>query len=156
VPFHFDNLIYNRDDLTPHERRLLGAFALEDLTRGEVMQFRRWEKRHVWDSNGGSVDYSAGLANITAPALLLSGSADRLVPRGTVQYVMARLGSSDKTHRSFGKDMGDAHDFGHVDLACGHLAEQTIYPVIAQWLSEKESEPKPSFPIVPNGALPGP
>ena len=138
VPFYVDNLVYDRDNLTARERRLLIGVALENISRGEVRTFSTWVKKERFGSDDGIVDYAKNLDRITVPSLLLSGSADRIVPPPNVQFVMQRLASADKTHRSFGKMHGDARDWGHVDLVAGRLAQAEIFPEIAAWLDARD------------------
>lgn len=137
-PFYLDNLVYNRRNLTAEERKLLAATALENISRAEVKSFSSWSTRDRFCSDDGKVDYVAGFARITVPVLLLSGTADRIVPPANVQFVMGRLGSADKTHRVFGRLSGDAHDWGHVDLVAGELADAEVFPEIAAWLEARD------------------
>src|SRR5579859_1353629 len=135
-PFHLNNLVYNRANLEPRERRLLLGTALENISRGELKEFCRWEATGGrFDSNDGKDDYGAELSHIRCPALFLSGIVDRLVPPPSVQLAFVRLASADKTHRCFGIFEGDRHDFGHVDLASGKAAREEVYPVISAWLA---------------------
>lgn len=143
MEWHYDNLVYNRVNLTPLERKLLIGTAVENLTRRESKQFRGWMKHGGFVSADGKDDYAANLAKITVPALLVSGTADRLVPSPNVQFVMERLGSLDKTHRLFGRSQGDAHDWGHVDLIAGKLAAKEVWPEIGAWLLAHDPEARP-------------
>lgn len=154
-PFHFDNLVYDRDNLTRDERKLLAATALENLSRAEVKSFSAWSTRDRFASDDGTVDYAAGFSRITVPALLVSGTADRIVPPANVQFVMGRLGSPDKTHRVFGELSGDARDWGHVDLVSGRLADAEIFPEIAAWLDARDPSscaPQITLPAPPEPA----
>jgi len=138
VEWHYDNLIYNRVNLSGHERRLLIGTAVDNLTRAESRQFRGWMKHDTFVSRDGHDDYAANLSKIRVPALLVSGTADRLVPSPNVQFVMEHLGSTDKTHRIFGRSEGDAHDWGHVDLIAGKLAQKEVWPEIGAWILAHE------------------
>lgn len=136
--FHLDNFVYDRRNLTRDERKLLAATALENFSRSEVRTFSRWVKKERFASDDGSIDYAANLSRIRTPALLVSGSADRIVPPSNVQYVMSRLASADKTHRLFGRLSGDARDWGHVDLIAGRLADAEVFPEISAWLDARD------------------
>lgn len=136
--FHVDNYFFNRNNLTREERMLLGATALENLSRAEVKTFSTWTKKERFVSGDGTIDYAKNLDRITIPVLLVSGSADRIVPPRNVQFVMQRLASPDKTHRVFGRISGDERDWGHVDLVAGALAARTIFPEIAVWLDARD------------------
>lgn len=138
VGFHLDNLVYNRANLTARERKLLGGTALENLSRAEVKQFRTWMKTNTFVSGDGKDDYAAALERITIPALLISGTSDFVVPPPSVQFVMIRLASSDKTHRTFGRSEGDPVEWGHVDLVAGRRANAEVFPVISAWLAQHD------------------
>lgn len=136
--FHVDNYFFNRDNLTREERMLLGATALENISRAEVKTFSKWTKKERFVSGDGTVDYAQNLDVIDVPTLLVSGTADRIVPPRNVQFVMQRLASADKTHRVFGRISGDERDWGHVDLVAGKLADETIFPEVAAWLDARD------------------
>lgn len=138
VAFHLDNFIYNRENLSPRERKLLAGTALENLSRGETRQFRRWVKQKTFVSKDGKDDYAANLSRVEAPALLVSGTVDLVVPPSNVQHALVRLGSSDKTHRTVGLSEGDDWDFGHVDLVSGRRAAATVFPIVSDWLATRD------------------
>lgn len=157
APFHLDNLVYNRENLTARERQLLAGTGLENLSRGEVRQFRRWMKQDAFASVDRRDDYAGALGGIDEPALLLSGTADVIVPPSSVQFVMARLGSPDKTHRILGRSEGDPRDWGHVDIAAGHLAATEVFPLIVEWLAARDCNSSPvldSWPRIPHAPRP--
>jgi len=137
-PFHLDNYVYNRENVTAEERRLLAGTALENLSRAETRQFRRWVKERTFVSKDGKDDYAANVARVEVPALLLSGSVDRIVPPSNVQHAMVRLGSSDKTHRVIGVSEGHPWDFGHVDIVAGRRAAKVVFPIVSEWLGTRD------------------
>ncbi len=152
-PLQLNRSFFRKENLSLEERRLLRATALENVSRGELRQLRRWSNERTFDSLDGVDDYAASLSRIAVPALLVSGSRDAIAPPDTVEFVHARLGSADRTHRVFGRASGDPHDWGHVDLVAGARAAREVFPGIVDWLIAHDEPVRPSGSL---GASPNP
>jgi len=115
--------------------------GLENIGRGTVDQYVRWvETGRLLGADG--TDYSAGLSQITVPALVAAGRADHIVPAWTVRQGYDGLGSADKTWVVFGRGWGTVDDYGHGDLLVGLRTADEVFPVIGRWLVERVAGPE--------------
>ncbi|MHB8576707.1 MAG: alpha/beta fold hydrolase [Dehalococcoidia bacterium] len=71
----------------------------------------------------------AALANITCSFLTVAAQADHIVPLAATEGLIDMVGSTDK---EFVVMPG-----GHVGLAAGRKAVQTLWPKVAAWLGER-------------------
>ena len=102
-----------------------------------LRQFKDWIWNDAFRSEDLSVDYRAGLAGLTLPALVIGGSQDQLASSRAVQQQFDLLGSPDKTLMVFGRENGDGLDYGHGDLIFGAGAPVEIYPRLQKWLTDR-------------------
>jgi pimeloyl-ACP methyl ester carboxylesterase len=118
----------------PQASRLRGLCAL-----GAPVFFgiADWSRDDVFRSRDGGVDYRGRLREVTTPVLVLGGSQDALATPRAVLGQADLLGSSDKTVMLFGRENGDALDYGHGDLVFGERAPQEVYPRIITWVMER-------------------
>lgn len=92
-----------------------------------------------WYRSHGFVSYKDGLSKITAPALVLAGESDQVVPAGNVTKVYEALSSKDKTLRIFGRSHGDRVHVGHEDILAGVHSPAIVYPEVVRWLERRAS-----------------
>jgi polyhydroxyalkanoate synthase len=85
----------------------------------------------------GSYNYTRNLGKVTVPVLLLSGQVDNLAPPEVVRYAYDQVASTDKTYRMFGRVNGYRANYGHNDLVLGIRARDEVFPLIADWLTER-------------------
>jgi len=143
APFtgHFDppfsELVIAPQSMDPKIVRRLQAWAFEDISAGVIAQFDDWVHNDALRSLDEQTDYRDAMAACTTPILLVGGSKDRMVPPACLEVAFRRLGSADKTLVVFGKDRGDAADYGHGDLLMGRAASGEVFPRIASWLEER-------------------
>jgi polyhydroxyalkanoate synthase subunit PhaC len=79
-------------------------------------------------------DRRIDLGRVTCPVLLLTATADHLVPPSSTEGIRRALGS---------KDVQSMHvDAGHVGLVVGGKAQKTLWPAATRWLAER-SRPAP-------------
>lgn len=76
----------------------------------------------------------ARLGGVAAPALFLAGANDELAPPSAVRVAFEAWGGQDKRYRELGTRDGAPGDFGHGDLAVGHVAQAVVFPPIAAFL----------------------
>lgn len=117
-------------------RRFL-AHGTEPVPASLVAQFAAWAAHDRFTSRDGTIDYRARMAAHRAPALLLSGSHDGLVPPACVAEAHERLGSAEKRYEELGRAGGLAQDYGHGDLLLGRTAPAEVFPKIAAFLRER-------------------
>ena len=102
--------------------------------------FRQTIKEFVQPNalNGGTLRLggrSAKLENITCSFLTVAAQADHTVPLAATQDLVKLVGSTDKE--------AVVMPGGHVGLAAGRKAVQTLWPKVAGWLAER-SQYQPS------------
>ncbi len=129
--------LYNLDNID--QRALLGFLrdGFENVGRGTVAQYYRWVEAGTIVSADGRKDYTAGLAEVTIPALVIAGRVDHIAPAWTVRAGHDALGSDDKTWVVLGEGWGQHNDYGHADLMLGDWAEDEVFPVIADWIDAR-------------------
>jgi pimeloyl-ACP methyl ester carboxylesterase len=99
----------------------------QDLVAG---QLRRVPRRQP----GGDFEAAEGGR---VPGLFVTGDRDTAVPWPSVEEAFRNLRGPDKTRREFGMEKDGAH-FGHCDLICGREAPRVVWPVIGEWLKERD------------------
>lgn len=71
---------------------------------------------------------------LKTPLLLISGDQDRQVNRQAVAHTAQALGPC-VTYLPLGREHGQAHVYGHLDLILGKNAPDEVWPRIVDWLS---------------------
>ncbi len=117
-------------------RRFL-AHGIERVPAPLIAQFASWAAHDRFTSRDGAIDYRARMAAHRAPALLLSGSHDGLVPPACVAEAHERLGPREKRCEALGRATGLKEDYGHGDLLLGRTAAAEVFPKIAAFLRER-------------------
>jgi len=140
IPLDLDQIVYAPDNMDRPYLADMMRIGLSPIQSGVRQQFRRTMQAGRFVSADGERDYLRDATSITVPFLVIAGRADHLSPPERTVTFFDRLGSADKTWRVFGLDRGDHADYGHVDLCNGDHAEQDVYPVIADWLTQRFGE----------------
>ncbi len=139
IPMDLDKIVYAQDNMERAALADMMRVGMSPIQAGVLQQFARSVEAGAFLSADGSKNYLEGAAGIQVPFLVIAGRADRLCPPERTVVFFDTLGSADKTWRVFGRDQGDARDYGHVDLCNGDHAAEDVYPVIADWLTERLS-----------------
>jgi len=111
--------------------------GIPDEATDLVEQFAGWIRDGVMCSRDGSIVYSARLAEVTLPLLVLAAAHDLQRPPEAVRAAFGAFGSADKTFICAGVAEGFSVDFGHDDLLAGCAAPAEVFPRIAAWLAER-------------------
>jgi pimeloyl-ACP methyl ester carboxylesterase len=106
-----------------------------NVSRSLLRQLAQWSLSGELRSCDQRIDYRAGLAHITTPALIIAGAADRLAPPELVRFAYDHVSSTRKQYREFSIRNGDSADYGHVDLVFGRRAPEEVFPAIATWIA---------------------
>ncbi len=128
------HVLWNPDNLAPAVARRLAAHATEDISTVAVGQLVDSGPARRLRSADGRWDYTANLARITAPLLLVAGAADALGRPALLMQVYDAIASADRQVRVFARAHGDRHDYGHLDLVVGDAAAAEVFPVVARWI----------------------
>ena len=136
------HVVFNLENADPQTLVKFVGQGMENIGRGMTEQYLRWLVQGPITSLDGSVDYSAGLASITQPTLVIAGRVDHIVPAWTARWGYDHLGSADKTWQVTGVGWGHQADYGHGDLVVGRHAAEEVFPLIGAWLDVRVSVPK--------------
>jgi len=97
----------------------------------------RWANSGEFHDASRERDFEERLKEVEVPALFVTGDRDSAVPWPSVEGAFRNLRGPDKTWREFGMERDGAH-FGHCDLICGREAPRVVWPVIGEWLKERD------------------
>jgi pimeloyl-ACP methyl ester carboxylesterase len=136
VTLPLTDALINPKAIAPRVLRKVYANLVSSMSHRLLRQIADWSTHDVFRSRDGRVDYRARLAEVTAPVLVVGGSQDALATPKAVLQQAERLGSADKTVMLFGRENGDALDYGHGDLIFGERAPEEVYPRLVRWVSE--------------------
>ncbi|MCZ6701052.1 MAG: hypothetical protein O7B80_05325, partial [bacterium] len=132
-----DALFYNRDNMDRATISRLFFIGVEDISPAVLDQFNQMIRTGEFKRADGSYNYTRNLGKVTVPVLLLSGQVDNLAPPEVVRYAYDQVASTDKTYRMFGRVNGYRANYGHNDLVLGIHARDEVFPLIADWLTER-------------------
>lgn len=131
------DVFVNPQAIAPRVLRSMYANLIDSMGYKLLRQLDDWTQHDRFCSRDAVRDYRARLAQVTQPVLVLGGTMDALAPPAAVHRQAQLLGATDKTVMLFGKDNGDALDYGHGDLLFGLGAPQEVYPRIVAWVAER-------------------
>ncbi|MBK9968868.1 MAG: alpha/beta hydrolase [Holophagales bacterium] len=97
----------------------------------------RWANSGEFHDANRERDFEEQLKEVDVPALFVTGDRDTAVPWPSVEEAFRNLRGPDKTGREFGMEKDGAH-FRHCDLICGREAPRVVWPVIGEWLKERD------------------
>lgn len=137
VTLPLSDILVNPRHVPPPIQRKVYARMISGMGRHVLAQLDDWFRRDAFQSRDGRVDWRAGLKSLDVPLLVLGGSRDRLAPPEALELQFELAGSADKTLLVFGRDRGDALDYGHGDLLFGTGAPEEVYPVLRAWLERR-------------------
>lgn len=129
--------IVNPKHIAPRIQRQAYATVISAMGRQVLLQFRDWIWNDAFRSADKSIDYRDRVKALQVPILVAGGAQDRLAPAHGVERAFALAGSEDKTLLVFGRDNGDAQDYGHGDLIFGTGAPTEVFPVVIRWLEAR-------------------
>ncbi|MDV2504128.1 MAG: alpha/beta hydrolase [bacterium] len=132
-----DKLFYNRQNMDHLTVTNLFLNVVEDIPQGVLDQFMNLIRTGEFERIDGSYNYTRNLGKVTVPVLLVAGAVDNLAPPEVVRFSYDHVASSDKTYRMFGRVNGHKADYGHSDLILGKHSREEVFPLIAQWLTER-------------------
>ena len=55
----------------------------------------------------------------------------------SVRIAYERCGAEDKTYREFGREHGDAADYGHGDIVMAESASREVFPFVRDFLAAR-------------------
>jgi len=142
-----DRFYYSNENVDQLTVSRFYGYTLEDTGAGALRQLAPYLKNGHMLSADRTVDYSAMLAGITTPTLLVAGDGDIMSDVPSTNLTLAGMGSPDKTLMRFGKSNGHVADYGHCDLVWSRHAPREIFPPLIDWLDLRQpgAGPSPQF-----------
>jgi pimeloyl-ACP methyl ester carboxylesterase len=133
-----DRFYYTTENVDRETISRFYGYALEDTGPGALKQLDPYlEFGHMFSADR-TIDYSARLAQVTTPTLLVAGDGDIMSDVRSTELTFAGIGSPDKTLMRFGKSQGHVADYGHCDLVWSRYAPREIFPPIIDWLDQRQ------------------
>ncbi|HTJ81205.1 MAG TPA: alpha/beta fold hydrolase [Polyangiaceae bacterium] len=116
------------------EPNILGQHMALAMDTGSISVLRQLflsaaEARAGGHCLGELTGYADEFEALDLPLLVIAGGKDDLAPPASVEPAYHRSRSTDKTYRCFPR--------GHIDLLAGRDCPQTIWPLVASWLSAR-------------------
>ncbi len=112
-------------------------------TSGQVFaQLEKWAQRDRMCSFDGSIDYTALLATVRVPVLVIAGKIDAMAPATQVRAGYEMLGGP-KRFLVAGEENGFASDYGHGDLVMADRAAVELWPRIESFFGEHDAARRP-------------
>ncbi|MGO9831145.1 MAG: alpha/beta fold hydrolase [Myxococcaceae bacterium] len=131
------DVLLNPQAVSPWVLRRIHANLIDSMGYRLLRQLDDWTRHDRFCSRDGTTDYRARLADVRRPVLVVGGTRDGLAPPTAISAQAALLGSADKTVMLFGRENGDALDYGHGDLLFGQGAPSEVYPRLVAWVAER-------------------
>ncbi|WP_437677559.1 alpha/beta fold hydrolase [Sorangium sp. So ce131] len=137
LPTPLHRAVANPRNVPPGVTRLALVNCIEDIPAGLNADFA------AWIGGDGEIRVEGekvldGLASVSAPALFIAGSADRIAPVSAVRAAFDAWGrdhpETPKRFLVLGRDFGAREDYGHGDLAVGAYTGAELFEPIARFL----------------------
>ncbi len=128
------------------------GYTLENPGGGALEQLDPYLEFGHFLSADRRYDYARLLPRIKTPHLMISGDGDIMSDIPSSYLTFKALSSTDKTFLRFGRNEGHIDDYGHCDLVWSRNAADEIFPVMIDWLDERQPGAAPSLqsPVVPS------
>ncbi len=142
IPRRISLFLFDKENVETENVRKASTVAVSMMCLVLLDDFSRWITTGEWRSRDGTVDYAAGVDDIKTPTLVIAGENDVLVPRPDVETAYYQLGTpeDDKQLLIAGEEDGFDRDYAHADMMLSKPAAEELYPVIADWLEDSESQ----------------
>jgi pimeloyl-ACP methyl ester carboxylesterase len=131
------DVLVNPKAIAPTVLRSIYANLIDSMGYKLLRQLDDWTRHDRFCSRDGARDYRGRLQAVAQPVLVLGGTKDGLAPPTAIHGQAELLGSKDKTVMLFGKENGDALEYGHGDLLFGLGAPTEVYPRVVAWVAER-------------------
>jgi polyhydroxyalkanoate synthase len=141
TPIH--RLVSNPRNVAKGMTRLALVDVIEDMPAALNADFLR-AMTHEGVLRAFGEPITSKLHALTAPALFVAGSDDKLAPPEAVRHAFELWGRDARdTVKRFvilGREYGSKEDYGHGDLAVGANVGVELFPPIAQFLGPEQPE----------------
>lgn len=134
IPNPIDASYFNVENTDRSLFLLANRSVYEDVASGVLRDLAVLCRTRRWQSADGSYDYSANLANVTAPVLFLAGNKDAVASPDSVRHAYDRISSKEKSFFLVAPANGTKREYGHCDMILGLDAKSETWPSIVAWL----------------------
>jgi predicted alpha/beta hydrolase len=102
------------------------------------MQTNRWVYSRKWIDPADGFDYGEALQKkMMPPTLFLSGINDHVLGNPVdVELLMSEMPNPLHEFQILGKNYGNAHNYGHIDILTHHRAAEDHFPICADWFRQ--------------------
>ena len=149
-----DRFYYTAENVDRRTVSRFYGYALEDPGPGALWQFAPYLRNGHLLSADERIDYADHLPEVLTPTLMVAGSSDLISDVPSTELTFNALGSPDKTLLIFGKEQGNAGEYGHCDLVWSRHAPVEVFPAVVGWLDARQSGPSPSPQTSTRSTLP--
>ncbi|MGK3997218.1 esterase/lipase family protein [Sorangium sp. So ce1024] len=141
LPTPIHHAVANPRNVPPGVTRIALVNCIEDIPAALNADFA------AWMASDGEIRVDGervldGLASVSAPALFIAGSADRIAPVSSVRAAFDAWGrdhpETPKRFLVLGRDFGAREDYGHGDLAVGAYTGAELFEPIARFLGPEQ------------------
>ena len=118
----------------------------EDEPIGIALESLRWNG-FLGRFKDAERDWWAGLSEVRLPTLVVAGAEDLQAPEWACRKFYEQLGSEQRQFICLGAEQGFSTDSVHSQMLASPQAQQTVWPLVVNWLSERlaqESEVEPA------------
>ena len=138
IPATLLDLFY-QPNIAPDVARRVLAVASQVVTSTKLwLDFARFLSTRAFAASNGR-PYLEGIESTPVPFLLASGAKDAMAPPESVK-VRQQVCTNDAKDEFvvFGKELGCAEDYGHMDLPLGARSTVEVFPRVLDWLEEHD------------------
>lgn len=124
---------------------LLGYLPAKQLRIGSdnepkdfYLQTNQWVYRKAWIDPEDGFDYHQSLQNRKLPpTLFLTGIHDKVLGNPVdVEKLMIEMSDPQHEFQILGKNFGNAHSYGHIDILTHPSAVEDHFPMVHDWFRQ--------------------
>lgn len=107
------------------------------------LQTSKWVYENEWVDEEDGFNYGKELRKISLPpTLFLAGSHDKVLGNPVdVELLMNEMASPKHELQILGKNNGNEHNYGHVDILTHPLASEDHFPKVMEWFRQFDGNP---------------
>jgi hypothetical protein len=108
----------------------------DDETRLSHAESCAWVRPGPWIDPRDGFDYAKALQSVELPPMLFLAGADDpcLGHPQDVRALIRELGPQEVEFRLLGRQTGNRHDYGHIDMLTHRFAPEDHFPDVLKWM----------------------
>jgi predicted alpha/beta hydrolase len=118
------------------------GYGSDNETKKSHRQTTEWVKNQPWVDTDDGFNYGQKIKEFPLPPLLsITGAADTYLGHPVdVNNFVKEAGNENSKFIIIGKENGNKHDYGHIDILTQPDALEDHFPMVLNWLKKHESE----------------